>query len=86
MKWRDVKKSLPEEMTTVLVSLSCDTVSIGFHLGDGTWEVEREKAWMDNEEVEVTHWMPLPAPASISTNGEWPYPEVLIPLRPIESN
>jgi len=59
--WIRVEESKPEEMTTVLVCLQGDFVTIGFRY-DGGWDVDLERIWLPlDEDVQVTHWMWLPA-------------------------
>jgi hypothetical protein len=63
--WIDVKKTQPEEMTTVLVTLDMGLVTIGFRTGDNEWELDLERIWLSpSERVNVTHWMTLPTPAA----------------------
>ena len=62
--WIDVKKTQPEEMTTVLVTLEGGFVTIGFRTGDDEWDLDLERTWQSpSAHVNVTHWMPLPHPA-----------------------
>lgn len=61
--WIDVKKTQPEEMTTVLVTLEGGLVTIGFRTGDHEWDLDLERIWAPPDaQVNVTHWMPLPNP------------------------
>lgn len=61
-RWISISESLPDEMTTVLVSMDAEIVTIGF-LCDGEWEIESEKVWFPVDiGAAVTHWMPMPTP------------------------
>jgi hypothetical protein len=75
--WIDVKKTQPEEMTTVLVTLEQGLVTIGFRTGDHEWDLDLERIWLSpSEQVNVTHWMALPNPASDDEPPTF-YPEQL---------
>ena len=60
--WVPVSERLPEEFATVLVVISTPSGShVSFmsrHAQDGFWQ----HADGDIDEINVTHWMPLPEP------------------------
>lgn len=59
--WISVKKSRPEEIATVMVSLNAGLVTIGFRMGKDEWGVALERIWLSpDDDVDVTPWMPLP--------------------------
>ena len=61
IEWISVRKLIPEEQMMVLVSPSEGDVTTGF-LCDGEWNLQL-LPWFHEDNVEVTHWAPLPAPA-----------------------
>ena len=55
-QWISVADRLPEVGQRVLVCSLYDLQNIGWHLGDGRWQIKT--AYPDTP----THWMPLPEP------------------------
>ena len=73
MQWISCKERLPkivDECVLVRVNgksgniMLHDAVEIGEYYGNGEWRLE---AYPDIEDLEVTHWMPLPAPPESDT-------------------
>lgn len=66
-RWIPVSERLPEEFATVLVVISTPSGShVSFmsrHAQDGFWQ----HADGDIDEINVTHWMPLPDPPDEAT-------------------
>jgi hypothetical protein len=64
-RWIPVEERLPEEFATVLVVISTPSGShVSFmsrHAQDGFWQ----HADGDIDEINVTHWMPLPEPPEV---------------------
>ena len=64
-RWIPVEERLPEEFATVLVVISTPSGShVSFmsrHSQDGFWQ----HADGDIDEINVTHWMPLPEPPEV---------------------
>lgn len=57
-RWISVSESVPDEMTTVLLSLNAEIVTIGFLC---EWEIEKDKVWLPVDiETTVT---PMPTHA-----------------------
>lgn len=65
-QWIPVSERLPEEFATVLVVISTPSGShVSFmsrHAQDGFWQ----HADGDIDEINVTHWMPLPSPPEVT--------------------
>ena len=57
--WISVEERLPEVGQRVLVCSLYDLQNIGWHLGDGRWQIKT--AYPDTP----THWMPLPEPPEV---------------------
>ena len=62
-EWISVEDRLPEKNTSVLVSTDNGIVFQCLYAYDG-WDL-----WEGNE-VNITHWMPLPEPPNADMRGE----------------
>ena len=61
MKWQPIETA-PKDGISILVALSRHNESITTVYWDSYWSLNIAGSYAEDDEVEPTHWMPLPEP------------------------